>query len=233
VETLQRPELRADFGSRLERTMAPPVTTLDLRRLGRDQTVQPDAAKEVKARDIEARGIEAGDIEAGDTDDTDGAASVGRGPGTLRPREVPRAISITPRIVARQTLAGSGDRLLADARDACRRDGVAATRRELLMRVARKVGLPQAEVARGLGGTLRREAVAQGGYAPRRGRDPISRLATAILGTREREVFLARRMARPDDMAALHALAACLGLSVERVYELEASARRKLARALR
>jgi DNA-directed RNA polymerase sigma subunit (sigma70/sigma32) len=61
----------------------------------------------------------------------------------------------------------------------------------------------------------------------------VPRLATTILGARVREVFLARRNARPDDLAALHQFAACLGISVERVYELEASARRKLARALR
>src|SRR6202034_3213232 len=125
-------------------------------------------------------------------------------------------------------LAGSGDRLLDEARDACRREGVAATRRELIMRVAKPVGLPQTEVARGLGATLRREgaSAASGSPAAWRPRDPVSRLAAAILGRREREVFLARRVARADDVVALHALAACLGLSVERVYELEASARR-------
>ena len=46
-------------------------------------------------------------------------------------------------------------------------------------------------------------------------------------------MFLARRNARPDDTAALQRLAACLGISVERVYGLEASAGRKLARLLR
>jgi hypothetical protein len=45
-------------------------------------------------------------------------------------------------------------------------------------------------------------------------------------------VFLARRDARRDDVAALHRLASSLGLSVERVYEIEASARRKLAVAV-
>ena len=53
-----------------------------------------------------------------------------------------------------------------------------------------------------------------------------------ILGARERDVFLARRDTRPDDIAALHQLASRLGISADRVYELEASARRKLARAL-
>jgi hypothetical protein len=46
-------------------------------------------------------------------------------------------------------------------------------------------------------------------------------------------VFLSRRNAHPDDIAALQRLAACLEISVERVYELEASGRRKLARLLR
>ena len=182
METLQRPGLRADFASRLERTMAPPVTTLDLPRLARDRTVQPDAARAIKAGEIKAGEIKAGQIKAGNADpgdieavetgDADGTASAAPARGPLRRTDIP----IAPRLLAQHALAGSGDRLLAEARDACRRDGVAATRRELLMRVARKVGLPQAEVARGLGGTLRREALASGGYAPRRGRDPISRL---------------------------------------------------------
>jgi DNA-directed RNA polymerase sigma subunit (sigma70/sigma32) len=61
----------------------------------------------------------------------------------------------------------------------------------------------------------------------------VRRLATTLLGAGEREVFLARRNARPDDLAALHQLAAGLGISVERAYEFEASAHRKLARAQR
>jgi hypothetical protein len=135
---------------------------------------------------------------------------------------------------ARQTLARAGERLLADAHNACRRDGVAATRRELLARVAKRVGLPQADVARGLGGHLRRDGVAAlaAGAGVSRLRDPVSRMATLILGARERDVFLARRDTRPDNIAALHQLASRLGISVDRVYELEASARRKLARAL-
>jgi hypothetical protein len=207
VETLQRSGVRADFIARMERTLPPPVAAEAMTRAGRGRLVRPDAA---------------GDSEDGETDLAAPAQSIAG------------AKSGAPRVVALQTLAGSGERLLADARNACRREGVAATRRELLMRVAKRVGLPQAEVARRLGNTLRREGgtAASGTPVGWRPRDPVSRLATAILGVREREVFLARRMARPDDVAALHALAACLGLSVERVYELEASARRKLARAL-
>jgi hypothetical protein len=211
VETLQRSDLRANFVARLERTLPPPpVTAVAMTRVGRGRIGHAEVA--------------------GDTED----AEIGDADPIAPPDRNAVAGSGAPRVVALHALTGSSDRLLADARDACRREGVAATRRELLMRVAKRVGLPQAEVARRLGGTLRREgaAAASGGPAAWRPRDPVSRLAAAILGVREREVFLARRATRPDDVAALHALAACLGLSVERVYELEASARRKLARAL-
>jgi len=102
------------------------------------------------------------------------------------------------------------------------------------MRVAKRVGLSQAEVARGVDGYIRRGGGAAGstvnGTWPPRGQ--VSRLVPRILGAIECEVFLARREALPHDIAALHQLANCLGISVERVYELEASARRKLARAL-
>jgi len=102
------------------------------------------------------------------------------------------------------------------------------------MRVAKRVGLAQAEVAPGVGGYIRRGGGATGsaanGTRPLRG--PVSRLVPRILGALECEVFLARREVRPTDVLALHQLAARLGLSVERIYQLEASARRKLDRAL-
>jgi hypothetical protein len=130
-------------------------------------------------------------------------------------------------------LVGALDRLLADARIACRREGVPATRRELFARVAKRVGLSQAEVARRLRGQVRLGGVTATPLSRvRRPHDPIPLLATTILGAREREVFLARRDARPDDIDALRQLAARLEISVERVYQLEASARRKLACAL-
>jgi hypothetical protein len=139
-----------------------------------------------------------------------------------------------PRELAKHALAPASERLLADARNACRRDGVAPTRRELFARIAKRIGLPQAEVARALNGHIKRESVSAATVAVGASRhcDPVLRMATAILGEREREVFLARRDTHPDDVAALHQLASRLGLSVERVYEFEASARRKLARAL-
>jgi DNA-binding CsgD family transcriptional regulator len=130
-------------------------------------------------------------------------------------------------------LAGALERLMLDARNACRREGIAATRRELFARVAKRSGLPQAEVARRLRGKVRRGDLAEAPEeASAEARDPIPLLAATILGAREREVFLARRNARPDDIAALRQLASRLGISVERVYQLEASARRKLACAL-
>jgi hypothetical protein len=130
--------------------------------------------------------------------------------------------------------AGAVGRLLADACNACRREGVAATRRELFARIAKRVGLSKAEVARRLAGYRVPDIVAAASAdigTPYR-RDPVLRLATTILGAREREVFLARRDARPDGIAALQQLASHLEISIERIYQLEASARRKLAKAL-
>lgn len=154
--------------------------------------------------------------------------------GPSRDAHAASARSGALRDIARQTLSGSADLVLAEARNACRREGVSATRRELFTRVAKRIGLSQAEVARRLDGDIRRDFIAAEPEAAglRQHQDAVARLATTILGARERDVFLARRDARPDDVAALHRLAAGLGLSVERVYELEASARRKLAMAL-
>ena len=62
--------------------------------------------------------------------------------------------------------------------------------------------------------------------------ESITPLAMAILGTREREVLLARWRAKSTDVSAVRQLAEKMRISVKRVYELEASARRKLARAV-
>ena len=212
METSREQDLRADFAGRMKRTIPPPaVATMGTTRVVRSRLVRPDIARAPHG---------------GDPDDTYVAVS-----GDGRTRLV-RSTAL--RDVATQTLARSGDYLLADARDACRREGVAATRRQLLMRVAKRVGLSQAEVARGLSNMTRcdRAAAASAAIGARHLRDRVSQLAATILGAREREVFLARRHARPDDIAAVHELAANLGVSVERVYELDGSARRKLARAL-
>jgi len=188
-----------------------PMTEAAATAVGRHRAVRPDLARP---------------IQRGDNDGAEVVAARDAGAGVDR--------SDAPGDVAGQTLAGLADRLLADARSACRREGVAATRWELFARVAKRIGLSQAEVARGLERAIRRDGVAAASAVGggRRLRDPVARAATTILGAREREVFLARRAARPDDVAALRQLAAGLGVSVERIYELEASARRKLDRAL-
>ena len=212
METSHDPCRRIDLGGSLKRTRPPPaVVAVAFTRTGRGRLARSDVTSEIEDRTA---------------DETDPAAS-----GVSHTDPMP---STAPRGAAGPALAGLDERLLADARDACRREGIAATRRELLMRIAKRVGVPPAEVARGLRGTLRHVGVvaAPGRPSARHLRDRVLRLAATILGERERAVFMARRAARPDDMAALHELASSLGLSVERVYELEASARRKLATAL-
>jgi hypothetical protein len=212
VETSHDPDLRVDLGGRLKRTRPPPaVAAMALTRAGRSRLARSDVASEIDD------GTPGGtDLAAPGDSNVDPLPSTARG-GAARP-----------------DLAGLGDRLLADARDACRREAVPATRREVLMRVGKRAGVSPAEAARGLRGTLRPVGVAAAPARPvaPRLRDRVLRLAATILGERERAVFMGRRAARPDDMAALHELASSLGLSVERVYELEASARRKLATAL-
>jgi len=53
----------------------------------------------------------------------------------------------------------------------------------------------------------------------------------SILSTREREVFLARWQAKSTDVVAVRKLAGRMEITVDRVYRLEASARRKMATA--
>jgi hypothetical protein len=213
VESSQQLDIRIDFAARTNRTVPPLAgAPMAMTRVGRSRPVRPNVARVPQG---------------GDPRDADVAMSPDNRAGHVR--------STALRDAARQTLVRSGNYLLADARNACRLEGVIATRQQLLMRVAKRVGLPQAEVARGLAGSIRRDAAASapGGVDAGHLRDRVSQLAATILGTREREVFLARREARPDDIPALHELACSLGLSAERVYELEASARRKVATALR
>ena len=63
-------------------------------------------------------------------------------------------------------------------------------------------------------------------------RKRIVALAQEILGERERIVFLRRCMSDSDDATHLDSLAEQFGVSRERVYQLEASAKRKIAIAL-
>lgn len=142
------------------------------------------------------------------------------GPGTRG-----RARSATSADAARQMLRQASDQLLAEARAACRREAVPASKQELSARIAARIGLSQAEVAACL--RLRRRP------ARHQADDPMIALAATILGRREHAVFVARRASLPNDAQTLHHLATQLGVSIERIYQLEASALHKLATALR
>ena len=152
-------------------------------------------------------------------------------------------------------------RLLHDARRSCERDGVEPTETALHERVGRRIGLSPDEVATGLrlmqNGSVSLHSAESpgGGTGPAleemladdaagseddvilrldraKARKRIAGLADEILGERERTVFLARCMAESDEIVHLAALATQLGVSPERVYQLEASAKRKIATAL-
>lgn len=157
-------------------------------------------------------------------------------------------------------LAQTSGRLLAEARRGCIRDGVEASESELCVRIGQRVGLPADEVARSLhllqGGTLslshrgsgedgapalqdtladdkacsEDDVIRRLDYAKIRRR--ILGLVDEILGERERTVFLARCMTGNEEIAHLDELATRFGVSRERVYQLEASAKRKIAKAL-
>jgi len=149
-------------------------------------------------------------------------------------------------------------RLFAEARRSCHRDDVAATDAELCARVGRQIGLSGDEVARCLslarGDAMSFDAPAEGDATPLSGQlaaDDISpeeavilrldhaklrrrilALTEEILGERERKVFLARCMSDEETIAHLESLAAELGVTRERVYQLEVSAKLKIAVAL-
>ena len=164
-----------------------------------------------------------------------------------------------PESTGHRQLAQMGDRLVADARKACMRERVEATDTEICERISRRIGLPADEVARSLrtinGATLSLHAqdgdddgpsladtladdsacsesdvILRLDYAKARKR--VLALADEILGERERTVFLARCMIDTDEMVHLESLAGRFGVSRERVYQLEASAKRKIATAL-
>ena len=63
-------------------------------------------------------------------------------------------------------------------------------------------------------------------------RDRVLVLAGEILGERERRVFRARCMGSNEAVEPVDSLAAELGVTRERVYQLELSARRKIGVAL-
>ena len=132
--------------------------------------------------------------------------------------------------VRRQLLRGAA-RLFEDARRACQREGIAATDAELCARVGARVGLTSDEVVRWL-------PLARDDTPPVRRLDAAAlrrrmlELSEEILGARERTVFLARCVVEPRNARQQDDLASELGVTRERICELEDSARRKIAAAL-
>lgn len=156
-----------------------------------------------------------------------------------------------PATTAHRQLASWGAHLFAEARRACQREQVAPTEMELCARVGARIGLSADEVARsqragGSAAASRDDDVPIDAHdAPTPEDDAIQRLdreklrrrilalADTILGQREREVFLARCMTGDAPVARLDELAARFGVTRERVYQLESSARRKIITVLR
>ena len=132
---------------------------------------------------------------------------------------------------AQQQLRRGAARLFEDARRACEREGIPVTDAELCTRVGARVGLTSDEVARWL-------PLARDDNTPTRRLDAAAlrrrmvELSDEILGARERTVFLARCLAERRNMRQQDALAGELGVTRERICELEGSARRKIAAAL-
>lgn len=166
-----------------------------------------------------------------------------------------------PNSAGHRQLAQLSGRLLADARRSCLQERAEPTEWELCRRIGRRIGLPADEVVRSLrllqGGTLSLDyqTAQQDGDAPplqdtladdaacsedevilrldyAKMRKRIMALVDEILGERERVVFLARCMTGNDEIAHLDQLATQFGVSRERVYQLEVSAKRKIAAAL-
>lgn len=158
-----------------------------------------------------------------------------------------------PSTAAHRQLARWGTLLFDEARRACVRERVAPTEMELCARVGRRIGLSADEVARShhamTGGAIQVDTLPAMGAdadaddpAPedaairRLDQDKLKRrvlaLADSILGERERVVFLARCMTGDKPIVQLDALASRFGVSRERIYQLEGSARRKIMTAL-
>ncbi len=162
----------------------------------------------------------------------------------------------SPGSPAHHQLFRTTGRLFAEARRSCQREGVATSDDELCARVGARIGLPGDEVAQCLKLTRCDAARVNSAdastrlidglatFAPSPEEATIHRLdraklrrrtlvlAKQILGERERMVFLARCMANEEPAAHPECLAAQLGVTRERVHQLEASARRKIAVAL-
>jgi len=165
-----------------------------------------------------------------------------------------------PATTGHRQLAQMAGRLFADARKSCQREAVEATEAELCERIGRRIGLPGDEVARSIrlissgtvslqaqiiqAGTTRNleDTIAADGASPEeevilrldhaKARKRIMALVQEILGERERAVFLTRCMNDGDEVVHVETLAREFGVTRERVCQLEASAKRKIATAL-
>lgn len=161
-----------------------------------------------------------------------------------------------PESKAHRQLAQSAPRLLAAARRACEREGVEPSDSELHLRIGQRIGLSAAEVAKGLrliqGARTTLNADDTDGAqvlnlkdesAPtademnekmdhQRLRARIHALASEILGSREREIFLARTMATTENVPSLESFATRYDISTARVHQIETGARRKIAASL-
>jgi RNA polymerase sigma factor (sigma-70 family) len=158
-----------------------------------------------------------------------------------------------PSTTAHRQLTRWGARLFDEARRDCQRERVPSTEMELCTRVGRRIGLSADDVARRrltqTGATVAVDTLPDfGGDANRDDHTPedsvirrldheklrrrILALAESVLGERERTVFLARCMTGNRPIVQLDTLAARFGVSRERIYQLEGSARRKIVTAL-
>lgn len=162
-----------------------------------------------------------------------------------------------PASSAHRQLFRTTGRLFAEARRSCHREGIAASDSELCARVGARIGLSGDEVAQSLrlargesmsfdapNDDMRSIEAGLATHAPSpeeatihsldhaKLRRRIMVLTQEVLGDRERHVFLARCMTSEDTATHLESLAAQLGVTRERVHQLETSARRKIAVAL-
>jgi RNA polymerase sigma-32 factor len=160
---------------------------------------------------------------------------------------------------AHRQLIQMNRRLFADALRSGQRDKVEPNETELHERIGCRIGMPGDEVGRTMrllrGGTMSlshkgasetttpqlAESLADESVSPEdkailridyaKARSRVLVLAREILGERERIVFRARCMT-DKEVVHLDSLAQMLGVSRERVYQLEASAKRKIITAM-
>jgi RNA polymerase sigma-32 factor len=162
-----------------------------------------------------------------------------------------------PTSAGHRRLFAMRERLFRDARNSCIRDGIEPTEQVLHERIGQRIGISAAEVGRSLrllnGEVLSLQAAAGGGPVlgdtlrddtaatedevilrldQAKVRRRVAELAEEILGERERAVFHARCMSDRDPPVTLEILALQFAVTRERIHQLEASARRKIATAL-